>query len=105
MRQEPYPLPKDFEWVTVDMTNPAEVRAAAGALPTFDLFCVTMCSYQTMFSLHGEDSGPAVLPATSWYLSPPSSHSCCILRLAILWSATLVGPPMVISSILGDCCR
>lgn len=25
VRQNPYPLPKDFEWAVVDVTNPAEV--------------------------------------------------------------------------------
>ncbi|KAJ7063825.1 acyl-CoA N-acyltransferase [Mycena amicta] len=24
LRQEPYPLPKDFEWTTVDITDPAQ---------------------------------------------------------------------------------
>jgi len=25
IRQEPYPLPKDFEWVTMDLTDEAQV--------------------------------------------------------------------------------
>lgn len=25
VRQEPYPLPKDFEWVTIDIDDPKQV--------------------------------------------------------------------------------
>ena len=28
VKQDPYPLPKDFEWATVDLTDAAEVRPA-----------------------------------------------------------------------------
>lgn len=27
IRQEPYPLPKDFEWVTMDLNDQAQVRS------------------------------------------------------------------------------
>lgn len=29
VKQDPYPLPKDFEWATVDLTDAAEVRATS----------------------------------------------------------------------------
>lgn len=28
VRQEPYPLPKDFEWCTMDLADPVQVRVA-----------------------------------------------------------------------------
>ncbi|KAH7103465.1 Myristoyl-CoA:protein N-myristoyltransferase, N-terminal domain-containing protein [Auriculariales sp. MPI-PUGE-AT-0066] len=63
VRQEPYPLPKDFEWVAVDMTNQAELTEL----------------YELLSANYVEDDGATFRFKYSaeflqWALMPPGWH-------------------------------
>ncbi|TDL24832.1 N-myristoyl transferase [Rickenella mellea] len=63
VRQEPYPLPKEFEWVTVDLTNPQETTEV------YELLCANyveddQASFRFQYTAE----------FLEWALKPPGYH-------------------------------
>lgn len=49
VRQEPYPLPKDFEWTTIDINDPVQVSQPNTARHSAPLYCIVTRSVRTAF--------------------------------------------------------
>ncbi|KAI0034011.1 Myristoyl-CoA:protein N-myristoyltransferase, N-terminal domain-containing protein [Vararia minispora EC-137] len=79
VRQEPYPLPKDFEWSTIDLDNPAQIKEL----------------YELLSANYVEDDQASFRFQYSaefleWALKPPGYHKECNVGVRVSSNKKLV---------------